>query len=447
MAESEKAESIADLRSSKRNMAASQEPLELAPDIVLAKNIFSELAEKTGGRSGITRASYGEGEQLAHDIIRREGNRLGLNVETDAACNLYVTFPGEMPNGRIIIGSHLDSVPRGGNFDGAAGVLCGLSVLAGLARAAAKPRRDITLMAIRAEESTWFPASYIGSRAAFGLLTRNELDEVERTSDGLALGDAIAAAGGNAQLLREGKAHLSPVEIGQFIEPHIEQGPCLVMKNAPVGVVTGIRGSLRYRSASCRGCYAHSGATPRRARRDAVRATAALVMAMDKAWDEAEACGDDLAITFGKVFTDPEAHAFSKVAGRVEFSFDARSESRRTLDKVEDELLRRIERISECHSVRFDLGPRTGSEPAAMSGDIVAALQSSCVAESVPSIAMPCGAGHDAAVFAQMGVPSGMLFIRNENGSHNPNEHMEMEDFAVAARVLMRICVGASRHD
>ena len=423
------------------NLAASHKPGSVAPDIELANSLFGELAGKTGDHRGITRASYGEGEQIAHDIIRREGIRLGLNVETDSACNLYMTLPGETSDRRIIIGSHLDSVPLGGNFDGAAGVLCGLSVLAGLAEANARPPRDVTLMAIRAEESTWFAASYIGSRAAFGLLAARELTEIRRGSDGISLGDAIAKAGGNAGRLHSDEAFLSPDSIGLFIEPHIEQGPRLAMNDAPVGVVTGIRGSLRHRSAICRGSYSHSGATPRCARRDSVRATAALVVAMEEVWDKAEQTGDDLAITFGKLSTDPNEHAFSKVAGRVDFSFDARSESGHTLELVAAELAEHAIRISKQYSVQIDLGPRTGSAPAEMDRDVIAALQSCCAAEGVSAVTMPCGAGHDAAVFAGMKVPTGMLFIRNENGSHNPDESMDMNDFAVAARILMRICL------
>ena len=100
---------------------------------------------------------------------------------------------------------------------------------------------------------------------------------MRRASDGLQLGEAIAAAGGHVDRLHAGEAQLEPAEIGLFIEPHIEQGPRLLTENKPVGIVTGIRGSFRYRSASCTGSYAHSGATPRYLRQDAVRATAALV--------------------------------------------------------------------------------------------------------------------------------------------------------------------------
>ena len=411
------------------------------PDIGLAGRLFRELLVRTGGPSGVTRRSYGEGEQTAHEMLRREGDRLNLRVEADAACNLYLTLPGERSDGRIIIGSHLDSVPSGGNYDGAAGVLCGLSVVAGLSNAGVRLPHDVSVMAIRAEESTWFAASYIGSRAAFGLLGPDELDEVKRAGDGVPLGEAIAAAGGDVDRLRAGEAHLERAGVRMFLEPHIEQGPCLVMEGRPLGVVSGIRGSFRHRTATCLGSYAHSGATPRQARQDAVRATAALVAALDGIWDAAERRGDDLAVTFGKFATDPAEHAFSKVAGRVDFSLDVRSRSARTLELVASELEEEAERLAGQHSVHFELGPRTGTAPAAMDAAVVAALTASCGAEGVHASTMPCGAGHDAVVFAGMGVPAGMLFIRNEHGSHNPREAMDIDDFAAAARVLTRICM------
>lgn len=411
------------------------------PDIDLAIRLFDELAAKTADGPGVTRASFGEGENIAHNILRREGEWLGLRVETDAAFNLYLTLSGETPERRIIVGSHLDSVPLGGNFDGAAGVLCGLSVIAGFASAGVVPPRDITLMAIRAEESTWYASSYIGSRAAFGLLTPDELDRLRRSGDGVTLGAAIEAAGGDIHTLRAGKGHLDPARIGVYLEPHIEQGPCLIIDNAPLGVVSGIRGSVRYRSAVCVGTYSHSGATPRAARSDAVRATAALVMAMEAVWDTAESNGDDLVVTFGKLSTDPAEHAFSKIAGRVEFSLDIRSQSPEVLHNVTGNLSDLIELISRQYSVRFDLGPATGSRPAAMDGAVVEALQVASAEMGIRGETMASGAGHDAAIFAEMGVPTGMLFIRNRNGSHNPDEAMEMDDFAVAARVLSRICL------
>lgn len=411
------------------------------PDVALAARLFDELGRQTGSGRGVTRASYGLGEQLAHRIARREAEALGLRVTTDAAANLYMTLPGTGGGPAIFVGSHLDSVPVGGNFDGAAGVLMGLAVAAGFRQAGLAPPRDLTVMAIRAEESTWFPASYIGSRAAFGCLTPEELDGVTRASDGVALGAAIRAADGDPDALRRGEPQLDPARIGVFVEPHIEQGPALIAHGLPLGIVTGIRGSFRHRNARCTGSWAHSGATPRAVRQDAVAAVAALVMAMEEIWTRAEARGEDLTVTFGQVATDTAEHAFSKVAGLVAFSLDVRSQSSDTLAAVRAALPALLGRIEGERRVRFDLGPLSGSEAAAMDPATIDGLAAAAAASGVPATAMPCGAGHDAAVFARMGVPTGMLFVRNANGSHNPEESMEMEDFAAAATVLSRFCL------
>ncbi|MCA3600295.1 MAG: hydantoinase/carbamoylase family amidase [Methylobacterium sp.] len=411
------------------------------PDLALAERLFDELGQRTAAVEGVTRASYGAGENLAHQIAAREARRIGMAVETDAALNLYMTLPGRTRSPRLIIGSHLDSVPCGGNFDGAAGVLAGLAVAAGVAGAGVELKRDLTVMAIRAEESTWFNASYVGSRAAFGLLKPRELDQVVRADDGMTLAAHIAAAGGDVAALRSGRAFLSRETVAAFVEPHIEQGPELIDRSRSIGVVTGIRGSFRHRQAVCLGSYAHSGATPRRLRRDAVMATAALAGALDRLWLRRMKAGDDLAITIGQFATDPREHAFSKVAGRVDFALDIRSQATETLAAIRRDLARIARRVEQSHGTTFRFGPLTDSAPAPMDADIVAGLRDAAAAAGHDAPLLPSGAGHDAAVFAAQGVPTGMLFIRNANGSHNPAEAMAMEDFSIAAQTLMRFCL------
>jgi len=411
------------------------------PDIALAERLFEELRRRTGTSRGITRVSYGLGEQIAHDIVGREARRMGMRTAMDAGGNLYLTLPGRASNPAVVIGSHLDSVPFGGNFDGAAGVLAGLAVAAGYRRAGIVPPQDLVVMAVRAEESTWFGASYVGSRSAFGQLTVAELDTVRRAGDEISLGTAIDAAGGDTRQLREGLAFLDRAKVGCFIEPHIEQGPVLLAKGCPVGVVTGIRGSFRYRSATCTGTYSHSGATPRAYRNDAVLACARLVAQLDDRWQSLLAEDHELTVTFGQFSTDPHEAAFSKVAGRVDFSLDVRSQSRATLDLMHGELARSVDALSNELGVRFDLGPKTSSEPALMDRKVIDALADLATEQDVTAEIMPCGAGHDAAVFASMGIPTGMLFIRNANGSHNPDEAMNIADFAVAARILSAFCL------
>ena len=326
------------------------------PDIALAGRLFAELSERTGSIEGITRASYGLGEQIAHDLVRNEARRLGLEITTDAASNLYMTLRGQEKGAGIVLGSHLDSVPRGGNYDGLAGVLIGLSVVAGYRKANIVPPRDITVMAIRAEESAWFGASYIGSCAAFGRLAPGELKSVRRVSDGITLGAAIDAAGGNSKALAAGETFLTPATVGVFLEVHIEQGPVLVQENVPVGIVTGIRGSFRHRTAHCVGHYAHSGATPRDYRADAVLATSKLVVELDAAWTRLSEAGHDLTVTACEFNTDTREAAFSKVAGSVDFSLDIRSQSQETLSLMRQELARITARVEVTQRVQFELG-------------------------------------------------------------------------------------------
>src|SRR5688572_21085141 len=158
------------------------------PEIWRAETFLAELRRRTTDLPGVTRASYGEGEQIAHDMARAWAEELGLALDTDAAGNLYMTLPGRdrtLP--RLMMGSHMDSVPNGGNYDGAAGVVAGLMALQRRRRLDRPPQRDMTVMAIRAEELSWFPAPYIGSRAAFGILPANVLDDVVRFDTGRSL--------------------------------------------------------------------------------------------------------------------------------------------------------------------------------------------------------------------------------------------------------------------
>lgn len=416
------------------------------PDIALAKRLFNELRQRTGTPAGITRASYGLGEQIAHDMVAREAARLGMRIEIDAGCNLFMTLPGARPGPAVFVGSHLDSVPLGGNYDGAAGVLAGLAVAAGFVAAGAEPPQDLTVTAIRAEESTWFGASYIGSRAAFGRLAAAELDGILRAGDLVRLGPAIDAAGGDSAALRRGAVHLDAARVGAFLEPHIEQGPVLEATGKAVAIVTGIRGSFRRRKARCLGAYAHSGATPRENRADAVLATARLITRLDDAWTRLAREGHDLTVTVGRIVTEEGKAAFSKVAGRVDFVLDVRSASDRTLDLMREELAAAVAEIERSHGVTFELGEETGSEPALMDRAIIDALQGIASEAGIDAPLMACGAGHDAAVFAKEGIPTGMIFIRNQNGSHNPDEAMNIEDFAAACDLIGAFCARPLPH-
>jgi N-carbamoyl-L-amino-acid hydrolase len=406
------------------------------PDIALAERLFDTLAEKTRDTRGVTRAAYGDGEQLAHDLVAAEARKIGLQTTVDAAGNLYVRLPGSDPGGRaIIIGSHLDSVPMGGNFDGAAGVLAGLAVVAGWQNAGFRLAYDVTVMAIRAEESNWFPHSYIGSKSALGLLPATAL-ELKRSDTGRSLADHMAALGFEPEQVRAGRPQIEPWNIRAYLELHIEQGPILVETQQPAALVIGIRGSFRYREARVLGEYAHSGAVPRKYRRDAVVGAADLIMCLQQEWLRFEAEGHDMVFTVGMLATDPGQHAFSKISGDVSLSIDVRSHTPTTLNAMRERALDIAGEVAQRNRIRVDLGPLTGSTPAIMDRGLLDTFGAAVHRVGVPCSEMECGAGHDAAVFAGAGVPTLMLLVRNQNGSHNPDEAMDIADFAVATRIL-----------
>jgi beta-ureidopropionase / N-carbamoyl-L-amino-acid hydrolase len=407
----------------------------IQPDLDLAATLFDTLARATRDGQGIVRDSYGDGEQAAHDILKSSASAQGLEVSIDAIGNLAMTLPGrDRAAPCVIIGSHLDSVPQGGNFDGAAGVVAGLCAVSALRRANQVPDWDVTVMAIRAEESAWFDIPYLGSAGAFGLLDPNCLS-ILRSDNGRSLESTLRERGFDPQPIRERRRLLEPTRVRAYLELHIEQGPTLVARGLPAAVVTGIRGCKRFRHAQCVGEYAHSGAVARPYRRDAVAATVAFLHHMESVWQQQEAAGADLVLTTGELFTDPEMHGPSKIAGETRFVLDLRSLSDATMSSVADEARAAAARVSAAYRVTIDLGATSDSPPAVMDSGLRARLLSLLDRP----FEMPSGAGHDAAVFAKLGIPSAMIFVRNEHGSHNPQEAMSLGDFAIGTQCLLRL--------
>ncbi len=407
----------------------------LQPDLKLAAALFDSLSRSTRHGRGIVRDSYGAGEQAAHDIMHAAADAMGLEVSIDAIGNLMMTLPGrDRASPRIIMGSHLDSVPQGGNYDGAAGVVAGLSVLSALKRAGFAADSDITVMGIRAEESAWFDIAYLGSGGAFGLLDPDCLS-IPRSDNGRTLEATLIERGFDPQSIRERRSLLDPSQIRAYLELHIEQGPTLVAERLPAAVVTGIRGCKRFRNASCIGRYGHSGAVNRAYRHDAVAASVALLHHLETIWLQQEAAGADLVITSGELYTDPAMHGPSKIAGETHFVIDVRSISDATMNAVADEARRAAARIGAAYRVSFDLGSTSYSPPAVMDTRLCASLR----AHLEQPFEMPSGAGHDAAVFAKMGIPTGMIFVRNDHGSHNPDEAMTLQDFGIASQALLSL--------
>lgn len=406
------------------------------PNLALAEKLFEQLHEMSFDGKGITRDAYGPGEQRAHEIVRHLACELGLDVVTDAGMNLYMILPGaDRSAQKLAIGSHLDSVPAGGNYDGAAGVLAGIAILAGWKAAGLVPPCDLMVIAIRAEESAWFPISYLGSKAVLGKLTQSDL-AIQRRDNHISIARHMINCGGDPYKVVEEPPLYGASQIRAFLEIHIEQGPVLENEGIPVGIVSGICGSLRYRFARAYGQYAHSGACPSWCRQDAVIAAAELVTEMHRKWHQMENAGHELTVTFGRFFTDPVDSDMSKVSGLVDFSVDFRSRSADTLAEIDEHLQKTASELTLRHGVRFDFGEQSRSTPALMDEGLVSQLAGAADELQIPFKVMPSGAGHDCAQFVNCNVPGAMLFVRNQNGSHNPDEAMEFADFAKAVSVL-----------
>jgi N-carbamoyl-L-amino-acid hydrolase len=408
----------------------------------LATSLFDQLRRDGLDDPGVSRDPYGQGEQRAHATATEVARQLGLRIERDEAANLYMTLPGrDAAAKRVIVGSHLDSVPHGGNFDGAAGVVAGLVAVAALQRAGITLNNDLTVMGIRAEESIWFQVSYIGSRSALGTLPDGAL-EVRRIDTGRTLAEHIAECGGDPDALRAGARFLDPAHLAAYLELHIEQAPSLVEAKRQVAICTGIPGNFRYPDARIEGSHDHVG-LPRRFRRDAAMAAAEFALALDHLWEEHEARDVPMACTLGRFHTDPAVHGLTIVPGSFHFSLDVRAHDEAVLAELDHRVDAIIASIEQHRGVRFHRGTKARAAVGQVDPTIRSALERCAADLGIPVLLLGSPASHDAAAFAAAGVPMGMIFVRNENGSHNPREAMEIDDFMAGAALLTQYLVAA----
>jgi beta-ureidopropionase / N-carbamoyl-L-amino-acid hydrolase len=400
--------------------------------------LFDTLRQQSFDGVGISRESYGPAETQAIEVVAEAAGSEGLEVKADGAANVVITLPGTNRSApAVACGSHLDSVPRGGNFDGAAGVLAGLMALVRAKHEGIVPPADLRLYVLRGEESAWFGRAYVGSSALFGVFDPADLDLRHRDS-GRALREYMAEAGADVTVIAAQTPMIDATELACFFELHIEQGPVMIARKVPVGLVTGIRGNIRHPKAVCRGQAAHSGAVPRWLRHDAVFAFSELVTRLDQHWISLMEQGEDLVLTFGIVGTNPAEHATSRVPGEIGFSLEYRSQSPEMLNSFGDILNEEMDVVGRARGVEFELGPAYPTAPAITDPALLDHMAKTCRAASIPFERLPSGAGHDAAVFANAGVPTAMIFVRNEHGSHNPHEAMDLDDFFLGAEALYR---------
>jgi N-carbamoyl-L-amino-acid hydrolase len=404
--------------------------------VALASRLFGEIATRTADIEGVCRPAYSKAETETLEYLLDFARSEGLAARWDAGRNVVFSLPEhEQVRRYMLIGSHVDSVPHGGNFDGLAGVLAGLLCLVRARREGTSFAQPVKVIAMRGEESAWFGPCYTGSKALLGALLPKELAATHK-ADGRTLDAHMEAVGVNMADVRAGRPLLDRDAVTAYLEVHIEQGPVLIERTLPVAVVSGIRGNFRYKKITGLGEAGHSGAVPLAYRHDPVLAMAELLNVLEVAWRGFVAQGRDLVVTSGMVSTDHETHALSRIADSVEFSLDIRSQDSEMLHMMHALVGHHVGRIQRERNMRFDLGDVLWTPPALCNDQLVAGLARSMETLGLEPAVIPSGGGHDAAVFSAAGIPSGMIFIRNRNGSHNPHEAMEIGDFEVAASVL-----------
>jgi N-carbamoyl-L-amino-acid hydrolase len=402
----------------------------------MAEKLFSDVRELTFDGVGVTRQSYGRGESDTADYLRAFAASEGLEVRADRAANLVFGLPQTAAASAVTwCGSHIDSVPQGGNFDGYAGVVAGLLCLVAQKAGGTPYARPLEVVAFRGEESAWFGKAYMGSGALFGKVSESDLALKQRTT-GESMEACMRRCGADVEAIRAQQPLLDKARVKAYLELHIEQGPVMVARQLPLAVVSGIRGNVRHNRVVCHGDAQHSGVVPRWLRHDAMFAVADLIMRIDEHWRVLLERGTDLVVTTGIVSTDPAEHSISRIPGQVSFSLEARSKSTDTLEAFYQLVRAECGSIERERGVRFEFDRRLLSDPATMDEKLCGVLSEACAAQEAAFELIPSGAGHDASLFANAGIPSGMLFVRNQNGSHNPHEAMDIEDFMLGVGAM-----------
>ena len=401
-----------------------------------AKKIFDDIRAMSADVQGVTRQAFSAKETEVLDYLTKIGQSLQLEITLDRAGNVWMTLPGKdrsLP--AFVAGSHVDSVPQGGNYDGLAGVTAALTVAWWMRQTGFQPVRDYTVLMMRGEESSFFGKAYMGSLGMLGKLTAKDL--ALKIRDGsFTLAEAMQSCGIDTEAVSGGKPLVDIDRIAAFVELHIEQGPTLdAQKEARAGIVTGIRGNIRHKAVRILGEAAHSGATDKPYRHDALMAFTDWMQRVDRAWDRWLIQGEDLVFTVG-VLKMASSAAISVIPGEVTFSVDIRSLSADTVKRFHDLMQKYGEEVASERGVKIEYDPALVTAPSGVDAALSDRLETSAKAEGIPCMRLASGAGHDSAVLGNNGIPVAMIFVANQLGSHNPHEAMKMEDFMQGTDIL-----------
>jgi N-carbamoyl-L-amino-acid hydrolase len=380
------------------------------------------------GERGFSRLVFGEAEWGAVEYVTGLMREADLAVRTDAFGNVIGRLEGREPGASVVAtGSHVDTVPEGGNFDGVVGVIAGLGALMRL-KARGLLRHPVEAMVFRGEESARFSIHTMGSKVMAGIASVEAWRKLQ-DHGGTTLAQALAARGLDLERIPE--AVRRPEEFKAFVEMHIEQGPVLEEAGIPIGVVEAIAGPVRLKI-SVEGTASHSGTTPMGKRRDALVSAAQVVLAVQ---DEAAKRAERRIVgTVGVMKVHPGA--MNVVPGRVEMWVDIRGIDAEDVAATARAVCEAAARIADREGTRIRLETLSTDTPVPMDSDVIQTIEAACRRAGVAYRRMPSGAGHDAMNMAKL-ASAGMIFIPCRRGvSHNPDEYAAPEDILTGIDVL-----------
>jgi allantoate deiminase len=386
---------------------------------------LQEMAAIGADGGGVTRLAWSPDLSSANEWLVRRLRDLGLEVGIDAAGNVVGKWQAGAGKA-LVCGSHLDTVPRGGRYDGALGVLAALHAVRLLKESGFQPRRPIWVVSFNDEEGTRFGTGMLGSRAFAG----DDLSQFADRPDpaGVTVHEAMTAAGFDFERLPAARAI---EEVEAYLELHIEQGPRLEDVGVDIGVVSGIVGISLFR-ARLVGEANHAGTTPMDRRRDALCGAARVVLALRQ---EALQSGT-MTANVGRISVQPGG--YNVIPGECEFSIDVRATSTDGQVRAEEFVGETLRRVASEEGLEMELQQLHRLPAVPMDPRLRETLARAAALEGATTCPMPSGAGHDAMNLGRH-VPAGMIFVPSRGGiSHSPQEHTAPEHCELGTRVLSR---------
>ena len=384
------------------------------------------LARITDEPGRITRVFASPAMRRANELVASWMREAGMKTRVDAIGNLIGHYDGAKPNAKILLlGSHLDTVRDAGKFDGPLGVILAIACVEELHRKQIRLPFAIEVVGFADEEGVRYQSAYLGSKVLAGVFEEKDLNRQD--AEGISMRDAIRNFGGNPARLRQ--AGLKPINLLGYVEAHIEQGPVLEKENLAVGVVTAIAGQSRFKI-EFTGRAGHAGTTPMDLRQDALCAAAEFVLAAETFARKKYG----LVATVGQLRVEPGAS--NVIPGGTALTLDVRHQ-KDSVRVAGGKMLRKFaKKIASSRSVKVSWQRVQQTDSVPCSVEFSGLLKRAVKQHQRKVVALPSGAGHDAAVMGRI-TPAAMLFIRCKGGiSHHPDESVRPRDVAVALDVL-----------